>query len=129
MAAPALIKKKQRPEPSAAGTALRSTDANCVVAQGTHVEGDFRSEENIRLDGSVRGTVHCSKRLVVGEKGIIEGEIKAATAVIAGRITGNLVVEGALQLTSTAKIEGDISAKRMSAEEGAVYNGACRVGA
>lgn len=129
MAAPALRKKKQKSEPGTSSATLRSTDANCVVSAGTHIEGDFKSEENIRLDGSVKGTVHCSKRLVIGEKGAIEGEIKAGTAVIAGRITGNLTVDGALQLTSTAKIEGEIQAKRMSVEEGAIYNGGCRIGA
>jgi cytoskeletal protein CcmA (bactofilin family) len=129
MAAPALRKKKQISESNASPTALRSTDANCVVSAGTHIEGDFKSEENIRLDGSVKGTVLCGKRLVVGENGAIEGEIKAGTAVISGRITGNLIVEGVLQLTSTAKIRGDIQAKQMSVEEGATYNGACRIGA
>ncbi len=128
MAAPALSKKKQRSASNTSSAALRSTDANCVVSPGTHIEGDFKSEENIRLDGSVKGTVHCSKRLVVGESGAIEGEIKAGTAVISGRITGNLTVDGALQLTSTARIEGDIQARRMSVEEGATYNGACRIG-
>lgn len=128
MAALALSKKKQQEQISNSGSPLRSTDTNCVVAPGTYLEGLFESEENIRLDGSVKGIVNCSKRLVVGEKGSIEGEIKAATAVIAGRITGDLIVEGALQLTSTANIQGDIRAKRMSVEQGAVYNGACRVG-
>ena len=115
MAAPALRKKKQPSASNTSSAALRGTDA-------------FKSEENIRLDGSVQGTVHCSKRLVVGEKGAIDGEVKAGTAVISGRITGNLTVDGALQLTSTAKIKGDIQAKRMSVEEGATYNGSCRIG-
>jgi len=128
MAAPALRKKKQPSASNASSAALRGTDANCVVSPGTHIEGDFKSEENIRLDGSVQGTVHCSKRLVVGEKGAIDGEVKAGTAVISGQITGNLTVDGALQLTSTAKIKGDIQAKRMSVEEGATYNGSCRIG-
>ena len=128
MASTALSKQKKRQEPGNQNSALRSTDANCIVSLGTRIEGDFNSEENIRLDGSVKGKIHCSKRLVVGEQGKIEGEIKAATAVIAGHITGNLTVEGILQLTSTAKIDGDISARKMSVEEGASYNGVCRIG-
>lgn len=128
MAAIALTKKKEGKAPNASGAALRSTDVNCVVSKGTHLEGHFKSAENIRLDGTVTGTVHCEKRLVVGEHGVIEGEVQTATAVVAGRITGNLTVAGVLQLTSTAKIEGDISAQSMSVEEGAMYNGACRVG-
>ena len=110
------------------GNLAKSTDANCVIATGTHIEGDFSSTENVRLDGMLRGTLKCDHRLVIGEKGRVEGEVSAAEAVIMGQITGNLTVAGSLQLKSTAKIDGDITAKYLVVEEGAAYNGQCKVG-
>lgn len=130
MAATSLASKK-RATPTAERAnpqALRNAETSCIVAPGTSIEGDFRSEENIRLDGRVKGMVRCTKRLVVGEKGQVEGDVKASTAVVAGKVMGNLTVEGALQLTSTARIEGDITAKLMTVDEGALYNGVCKIG-
>ena len=107
---------------------LKTSDANCVVSTGTHIEGDFSSAENVRLDGSLKGTFKCEKRLVVGEKGRVEGQVQAADAVILGQIDGDIVVNGTLHLRSTAKINGDISTKYLIVDEGAAYNGQCKVG-
>lgn len=111
------------------GAAPKGSDANCVVAKGTRIEGDFSSTENIRLDGIVVGQLKCERRLVVGEAGRIEGKVTAAEAVVMGNIKGDVSVNGTLQLMGTARIEGDIQAKFLVVEEGAAYIGNCRVGA
>jgi cytoskeletal protein CcmA (bactofilin family) len=104
------------------------TDGNCVVSKGTLIEGGFSSAENIRLDGRVQGTLKCDKRLVIGEAGQVAGEVNAAEAVIMGTVLGNVAIAGSLHLTATAKIEGDITAKLLTVDEGAVYNGKCQIG-
>ena len=111
----------------------RSSDArpespNCVVAQGTKIEGEFHSGESVRLDGVLIGDVKCDKKLVLGKTGRIEGTVLSTNAVIMGTIVGELRVTGALHLDSTANIEGDITAKKMTMDEGARYNGGCRIG-
>lgn len=121
-------KEKEVPASSKNGMATRSGDANCVVSSGTRIEGDFSATENVRLDGSLKGTLKCDKRLVVGEKGQVEGQVMASEAVIMGTITGDVKISGSLQLRGTAKIYGDITAKHLVVEEGATYNGQCKVG-
>ncbi len=106
----------------------RGGSLNCVVAKGTRIEGQFKSSENMRLDGVVVGDVLCDKKLVLGETGKVEGTINTLDAVIMGHIIGELKVNGVLHLNSTANIEGDITAKKMIVEEGARYNGACKIG-
>lgn len=105
-----------------------STDANCIVAKGTRIEGDFSSTESIRLDGIVVGKVKCERRLVIGEDGKIEGKVNTVDAVVMGRIKGDVNVSGTLRLMGTAFIEGDIHAKTLLVEEGASYIGNCHVG-
>jgi cytoskeletal protein CcmA (bactofilin family) len=123
-------KSRKQAESSLNGksSALKGSDANCVISTGTHIEGDFSSAENVRLDGSLKGTFKCDKRLVIGEKGKIEGQVAASEAVILGMIVGNIVVDGTLHLKSSAKINGDISTKYLIVDEGAAYNGQCKVG-
>jgi cytoskeletal protein CcmA (bactofilin family) len=101
---------------------------NCVVAQGTKIEGQFRSAESVRLDGLVIGDVMCDKKLVLGESGKVQGKLMSNDAVIMGHVVGELKITGVLHLVSTALIEGNITARKMIVEEGARYNGECKIG-
>lgn len=100
----------------------------CVVASGTVIEGKFNASENVRLDGLIKGEVKCSQRLVMGESGRVEGNIRTKDAIIMGAIEGEIVAEGTLHLKGTALIRGSINAKYMVVDEGARYIGECKIG-
>lgn len=102
--------------------------ATTVIAKGTVMEGKFACTENVRLDGSIHGEVKVDKRLVMGDTSYVQGNIFARDAAIKGRIKGDIVVNGALHLMDTAVIEGNITARTMVVEEGARYNGSCKIG-
>jgi cytoskeletal protein CcmA (bactofilin family) len=99
-----------------------------VIAKGTKIEGKFSCTENVRLDGEIHGEVKVDKRFVMGDTSYVKGNITARDASIKGKIKGDIVVKEALHLLDTAVIEGNIVAKTMVVEEGARYNGACRIG-
>jgi cytoskeletal protein CcmA (bactofilin family) len=100
---------------------------NRIVA-GTEIEGVIVSDSNIRIDGTVKGTVTAKGRLVVGSTGIIDGEIICENADIEGSIQGNMSVNGLLSLKSTARLECDIATKKLAIEPGAVFTGKCVMG-
>jgi cytoskeletal protein CcmA (bactofilin family) len=102
--------------------------ATTVIAKGTLIEGKFSCTENVRLDGTIQGEVQVDKRFVMGDSSVVQGNIRARNAAIKGRIKGDIEVKEALHLLDTAIIEGNITAKTMIVEEGARYNGACRIG-
>lgn len=102
--------------------------ATTVIAKGTVLEGKFACTENVRLDGTIHGEVKVEKRLVMGETSYVQGNIQVREAAIKGRIKGDLAVSGALHLMETAVIEGNITARTMVVEEGARYNGSCKIG-
>jgi cytoskeletal protein CcmA (bactofilin family) len=119
-------------EKSAAASNLGINDkeggATTVIAKGTTIEGKFKCIENVRLDGTIIGEVKVDKRFVMGEGSSVQGNISARDASIKGRIKGDVHVKEALHLMDTAIIEGNITAKTMIVEEGARYNGACKIG-
>jgi cytoskeletal protein CcmA (bactofilin family) len=100
-----------------------------VIAKGTVIEGKFSCADNVRLDGAINGEVHVDKRFVMGDGSHVKGNIHARDAAIKGKINGDLFVKEALHLLETAVIEGNISAKTMIVDEGARYNGSCKIGA
>ncbi|MEM0995100.1 MAG: polymer-forming cytoskeletal protein [Bacteroidota bacterium] len=100
----------------------------CVIASGTTIEGQMNTTENVRLDGRLKGSLACQKRLVVGQKGIVEGSVAALEADISGRVEGDVQVEGLLILRASAKIGGTIKTKAIQIEMGATYDGDCKIG-
>jgi cytoskeletal protein CcmA (bactofilin family) len=99
-----------------------------VIAKGTVIEGKFACNENVRLDGAIHGEVVVDKRFVMGDTSYVQGNINVRDAAIKGKIKGDLIVKEALHLMDTAVIEGNITARTMIVEEGARYNGACKIG-
>lgn len=102
--------------------------ATTVIAKGTTIEGKFACGENVRLDGAIHGEVKVDKRFVMGDGSYVQGNIIARDAAIKGKIKGDVHVKEALHLMDTAIIEGNITAKTMVVEEGARYNGSCKIG-
>ena len=94
-----------------------------VIAVGTVIKGDFSTTENLRVDGTIIGNVKCEKRLVVGKKGMINGQVEAAELGIDGSIMGDIISKGSITLGPSTKAEGKITAKILTVEEGAIFNG------
>lgn len=114
--------------PTISPSNLSTEGATCMIAKGTTIEGKFTSTENVQINGTIKGEVVCKKRLMMGATGCIEGTINTHSATIKGYIKGTIIVTGILHLESTAKVDGIILAKTLQVEEGAQYNGECKIG-
>lgn len=98
------------------------------IMEGTSIEGEIRSDSNIRIDGRVKGTVNAKGRVIVGQAGTIEGEVICQSSDIEGTVIGKINCQDLLSLKATAKIQGDINTKKLAIEPGAVFTGNCSMG-
>lgn len=98
------------------------------LVSGSLLEGNLKTDSSLRVDGEVRGNINCGGKLVLGPEGVILGDIKAYEAEIEGTIRGNCVVANTLTLRTSANIAGDISTGQIIIENGAEFNGACKMG-
>lgn len=99
-----------------------------IIGPGMKVVGDCDTDGTIRIEGTVEGSVRAGKAVVVGRDGVVSGDIATQDAVVSGTVIGTLVAESRLELQATCRIEGDIRARRMQLEEGAVLNGTVHMG-
>ncbi|HXH17514.1 MAG TPA: polymer-forming cytoskeletal protein [Chitinophagales bacterium] len=97
--------------------------------EGTVIEGEIKSSNDIRLDGAIHGILFSTAKIVIGQKGKVDGEIRCQNADISGNVKGRVEVKDLLFLKATANIEGDIIANKLVVEAGALFNGTCRMGA
>ncbi len=106
---------------------VQETEPNKVnrIVAGTGIKGDIDSNGDIRFEGDLVGNLSTKGKLIVGNTGLIKGEVKCKNADIEGKIEGKIHVSELLTLKSTAIIEGDILAKRLAIETGAKFTGNC----
>jgi len=110
-------------EPVRPAPAASEDNVETIVGPSVNVEGDFASEGNIIVKGSVAGSVHTSKHLVVEVGARIMANVRAGSAQIAGEVRGNMKIKESLELQSTARIMGDLEAKTLVVEAGALLLG------
>jgi len=104
-----------------------STSINLIGA-GTVIEGEMNSSGDIRIDGTVKGTVNSKSKIVIGNTGKIEGDIHCLNADISGTIHGKSHVSEMLFLKSSAVVKGDIHTGKLVVEVGASFTGNCNMG-
>lgn len=98
-------------------------EVETVVGPSVNVEGDFASEGNIIVKGTVAGSVNTSRHLSVEQGAKIMANVKAGSARIAGEVKGNMKIREVLEITSTARVLGDIEVKTFIVEAGALIAG------
>ena len=105
---------------------MESTAIN-IITDGTLVKGDITATGDIRLDGTLEGNIQLNGKLVVGDSGVVNGNVLCQNANIIGTVNGNLSVKELLSLHATARVRGDILINKLSIEPGAVFSGKCRM--
>jgi len=98
-----------------------------IIGKNTKIEGNISSQGTIRIDGLVTGKVEVEGNLIVGENSKIEADVKADNISVSGEIVGNLTIKNQVQITSTGKVYGDIEVQNLIIDEGAIFDGKCKM--
>jgi len=106
-----------------------TTAAVNMIGAGTIITGDIVSKGDIRIDGTLKGSVNTEGRVVLGREGMIEGDVICKDADISGTIKAKITVSQLLSLKTSAKLSGDIITNKLSIEPGAAFSGSCSMGA
>ena len=123
-----MFRNEPKPEPmNKAAEPVNAGKINSIM-EGTSIEGEMRSDSNIRIDGRVKGTINVRGRLIVGTTGVVEGDVTCQSSDIEGTVTGKITCQDLLSLKATAKLNGDINTKKLAIEPGAVFTGNCSMG-
>ena len=106
----------------------KEKDIETIIGSTVKVEGDFKGQGDVVVEGQVQGKLSTKGNLSVGENAKITADVSAHNAIIAGELIGNLKVKDTLELTSTARVTGDIEAQILTVATGAKMNGNLKMG-
>ena len=115
---------KEKSTPSTERTNGKSAT---LISAGTTLTGDLQSEGDLRIDGTIKGNVTSSAKVIIGATGFVEGLVTGQQADVAGKVVGNVEVKELLQLREQCVVDGNISAGKLQIEPSATFNGQCKM--
>lgn len=106
----------------------KSTDAvvtrsQSIIQEGVSIRGEFKADGDVRLDGSLEGSLRSKARVTVGATGRVSADIEAAEVLVMGQVNGKITGYQRIELRKGARVEGDLTTKALVVEEGVFFQG------
>lgn len=116
-----MFKGKDKAPPAANPGAI-----DTVIGSQCRIQGDILSQQSVKIDGQIQGNVQAGGTVVVGDKGVVNGDIRGSELVVFGKTEGLIEVKR-LHLKPNARVTGNIRTQSLQVEDGAVYAGDIRM--
>ncbi len=98
------------------------------VTQDSEIKGTIKFGQSMRVDGKFDGElISDNGELTVGKTGRVKATVKVKSAVIEGRVEGNIKASDKVELKQKAQLMGDLQAKALVVEQGVIFVGKCNV--
>jgi cytoskeletal protein CcmA (bactofilin family) len=117
-----------RPDPaSEAPSFLAPSGLRASLGPDTAVTGRLSFNQPTRLDGTLRGEVHSTDLLVIGETGFVDGIIRAATVLVLGTVQGDVFAAERIEVGPKGSVKGSLETRQLVVQEGAKVDSDCRI--
>ena len=102
-----------------------SGELNGFLDAGSELRGELRFEDTFRIDGRFTGTVVSDGDLIVGQRGVVDGEVRVARVFVSGTVKGRLTATKRVEISAQGRVFSTIETPSLVIEDGAVFNGQC----
>jgi cytoskeletal protein CcmA (bactofilin family) len=89
-----------------------------TIGVNVTVVGKIAFQREIHVDGVFEGELEGDGKIVIGPEGFVKADMTLYDAEISGKVEGNITVKNRLILRGNAEIKGNITAPRLSVDEG-----------
>ncbi len=106
---------------------MNETQTKTIIGEDVEITGNIKCESNIQIDGKLNGDLTCNGNAIIGNASTVKGNLSVETITIFGQVNGNVVAKDKIELKSTARLSGDIRARRLTVEDGVTFVGKAEV--
>lgn len=111
-------------EPARAAAPATAVGEQATIGKGLFIKGEITGSESLYIDGKIEGTINLpGNRLTVGRNGQVNAAINAREIVVLGKVKGNVSATDRVDIRAEGALTGDVSAARISIEDGAFFKG------
>ena len=104
------------------------TSLNGFLDKGSHLQGELVFEETFRIDGKFEGKILSGSELILGDSAEVTGEIEVGRLSVNGMLKGTVRARERIELHARARVEANLTTPVLKIEEGARFEGSCRMG-
>ena len=97
------------------------------ISSEVEITGTVKTSGNIQIDGKLSGDLDCTGDATIGKTASIKGNLNVNSISVAGAVTGNIMAKDRIEMKSSARVQGDIKAKRLAVEDGVSFVGKSEV--
>jgi cytoskeletal protein CcmA (bactofilin family) len=97
--------------------------ATTVIGSGITIEGEVTTDEDVVVQGTIRGKLSARESVTVENGAVVEADITGGPFSVAGSITGNITSSDRVDLQTGAKVVGNVKATRITIADGAQFKG------
>ncbi|MBW1997645.1 MAG: polymer-forming cytoskeletal protein [Deltaproteobacteria bacterium] len=97
------------------------------LGEDTEFEGKLNFQGTIRIDGHFKGEITSGGKLIVGEDGMVEADMRVEHMLVRGEVHGNIVADKRVDVLSPGKVFGNIEAPSVVIDEGVIFEGKTRM--
>ena len=94
-----------------------------TISHGVKIVGTIECADGIELNGTLEGDLKCTGDVTIGQKAKIKGNMSVNGVSVAGEIHGNITAQDRIEMKSSARVHGDIKAKRLTVVDGVTFIG------
>jgi cytoskeletal protein CcmA (bactofilin family) len=116
------------PRPTNRATAQADEELESTIGEQTTVDGSFKSENSIRVRGSVQGEIESSRSIVVDNQANVNAKVTAQAVTVAGQVNGQIHCSGRVEILPSGRVIGEINAGALVMQEGAFFEGNLKMG-
>jgi cytoskeletal protein CcmA (bactofilin family) len=95
-----------------------------IIASGTVITGDVKTDGTVKVEGEVLGNVVAGQQVLLARGSRVRGDVQTREAVIGGVVEGAIRASERVEIQSTAVVQGDVTTQRIVIAEGGQVNGA-----
>ncbi len=108
-------------------SSVQRGNLTAIIDHGSEIEGKYTCSGTVMLNAKFHGEIVATDTLIVGERGVVNGNIRAGSVVISGQVVGNVLATERVELKRTARVFGDLESPVLVIEEGVLFEGHCRM--
>jgi len=98
-----------------------------VLSSGTVLTGNLVTDDDIRIDGIIEGNIISKGKIIIGNNGVVTGDIECYNLDLIGKVRGNVQCTEIVILRSSSNLIGDIKTQTIEIEPGASFTGSCEM--
>ena len=111
-------------EPAVNRAPVAAAGDQATIGKGLFIKGEISGSESLFVDGKVEGSINLpGNRVTVGRNGQVAASIAAREIVVLGKVRGNVSASDRVDIRAEGALTGDVSAARISIEDGAFFKG------